>query len=263
VTAAATTVAAPRLLRDSALIAGRHLRVLQLNPDRMIYPLVQPVVLLVLFVSVLGNLAAAHLAGGSYREFLIPGIFIQNAALTAPVTGVAILRDADSGLADRFRSLPMPRSAVLIGRLASDALVFAAQAVLLLGVAALLGFHVRTGIAGMLGIVAVSVSFGVALAATCSWLALLLRDAETAQRVLFFPAIAITFVSSAFAPVGQLAGWLQPVARVSPVTAAAGVVRSLSSGAALAGPLVQLACWVACLAIVPGLLAVRRWQAAP
>jgi len=251
-----------RFARDTGLMAGRQLRVLRMNPGRLIYPLVQPLVLLVLFVSVLGNLAITRQAsGGSYREFLIPGIIIQNAALTAPTTGLALLRDASSGLADRFRSLPMSRAAVLIGRLASDAVLFAVQAVLLLCAAALLGFRVRTGLAGVAGVVAVTVAFGVAFAATSAWLALLIKDAETAERVLFFPAIAVAFVSSAFAPVSELAAWMQPIARANPVTAAADLVRSLASGTPAIGQLLQLACWVTALLLVPGILAVRRWQA--
>jgi ABC-2 type transport system permease protein len=77
----------------------------------------------------------------------------------------------------------------------------------------------------------------------------------------FFPAIAIAFVSSAFALVGELAGWMQPIARANPVTAAVGLIRSLASGGPAALPLPQLTCWVAGLIIVPGILAVRRWQA--
>lgn len=243
-------------------MAGRQLRVLRMNPGRLIYPLVQPLVLLVLFVSVLGNLAITRQAGGgSYREFLIAGIIIQNAALTAPTTGLALLRDAGSGLADRFRSLPISRPAVLLGRLASDAVIFAVQAVLLLGAAALLGFRVRTGLAGLAGMVTVAVAVGLAFATTSAWLALLIRDAETAERVLFFPAIAVAFVSSAFAPVGQLAAWMQPIARANPVTAAAGVVRSLASGTPASSQLLQVGCWVVALLLVPGILAVRRWQA--
>ena len=256
------TAASGRLARDTGLMAGRQLRVLRMNPGRLIYPLVQPLVLLVLFVSVLGNLAITQQAGGgSYREFLIPGVIIQNAALTAPTTGLALLRDAGSGLADRFRSLPMSRAAVVIGRLASDAVIFAVQAILLLGAAALLGFRIRTGLAGIAGVVAVAVAAGLAFAATSAWLALLIKDAETAERILFCPAIAIAFVSSAFAPVGELAAWMQPIARANPVTVAAGLVRSLASGTPTVSQLLQLACWVAALLLVPGFLAVRRWQA--
>lgn len=254
-----------RAARDSALIAGRNLRVLRKNPGRMIYPLVQPLVLLVMFVSVFGNLAIAGHAGGSsgtYREFLIPGIIIENAALTAPTTGLALLRDASSGLADRFRSLPMARAAVFAGRLASDAIVFAVQAVLLLVVATLLGFHVRHGLAGLAVITAVTTVFAAGVAVLSAWLALLINDPETAERVLFFPAIALVFISSAFAPVADLAGWMQPAARVNPVTAAAAVIRSVASGGPLTAPLLELGCWAAALILIPGALAVRRWNAA-
>lgn len=252
-----------RFARDSALVAGRNLRVLRKNPGRLIYPLVQPLVLLVMFVSVFGNLAlSGHAASGvSYREFLIPGILIENATLTAPTTGLSLLRDASSGLADRFRSLPMSRVAVLVGRLLSDALVFLVQAALLLGVGSALGLRIRGGAPETIAIVAVVVLFGLSIAALSAWLGLLLGDPETAERVLFFPAIALAFVSSAFAPVGLLAGWMQPVARANPVTAACGVIRSLASGGGLAFPLLALGCWVAGLLLVPGFLAVRRWMA--
>ena len=250
-----------RLARDSLLIAGRYLRVLRGSPGRLIYPLLQPVVILVLFVSVMENLASV--AGGSYRQFLIPGIMIQNVVLTAPVTGLAIVRDSGTGLADRFRSLPMPRSAVLIGRSLSDTVVFFAQALVMIAVAYLLGFRVRTGLAGIVGIIVVAIAFGTALGITCAWLALLIRDVETAERALYFPFIPLAFVSSAYAPVGRLAGWMQPIARVNPVSAAAAVLRALADGGPLGAAIIHLAAWTAVLAVVPGVLAVRRWQSSP
>jgi ABC-2 type transport system permease protein/oleandomycin transport system permease protein len=260
-----TATAHHHAARDSALIAGRNLRVLRKNPGRMIYPLVQPLVLLVMFVSVFGNLAITGHAGGAsgtYREFLIPGIIIQNATLTAPATGLSLLRDASSGLADRFRSLPMSRAAVLAGRLSSDAIVFAVQAILLLALATLLGFHVRHGLAAMAAITAVTVAFAVGFAMLSAWFALLINDPETAERVLFFPAFVLAFVSSAFAPVTDLANWMQPVARVNPVTDGAAVIRSLASGGPLAVPLLELGCWTAALILLPGILTARRWNAA-
>jgi oleandomycin transport system permease protein len=252
------------VFRDSGLIAGRYLRVLWMNPLRLLYPLVQPLILLVLFISVFGNLAAgSHQVAGAYRQFLIPGIIIQNAALTAPVTGLALLRDAGSGLADRFRSLPMSRAAVLIGRLASDAVVFTAQAVLLVSVAFGFGFVVTSGPAGVAAIVLVAVAFGLSISVASACLALMIRDAETAERVLYFPAIALSFVSSAFAPIAYLAKWMQPIARVSPVTAAADLIRSLAGGGGTAWPALLLGCWVVGLVVVTGTLAVRRWQSSP
>ena len=258
-----------RFARDSALIAGRNLRVLRKNPGRLIYPLVQPLVMLVMFVSVFGNLAlTGHAAGGgaSYREFLIPGIMIENATLTAPTSGLALLRDASSGLADRFRSLPMSRAAVLIGRLITDAIVFATQATLLLAAGYGFGFRIHGGLPFALAaaIIAAAVAFGLAFAVLSAWLGLLIGDPETAERVLFFPAIAVAFVSSAFAPVDLLASWMQPIARVNPVSAACAVIRSLATGGFATGslgfPLLVLGCWVLGLFLVPGVLAVRRWQ---
>jgi len=252
-----------RTLRDSGLVAGRNLRVLRKNPGRLIYPLVQPLVMLVMFVSVFGNLAmTGHAGGGSYREFLIPGIMIENAALTAPTSGLALLRDTSSGLADRFRSLPMSRAAVLIGRLMTDAVMFAAQAALLLAAGYGFGFRVRGGPWDVLAIIVAAVAFGLALAALSAWFGLLIGDPETAERVLFFPAIALAFVSSAFAPVGLLAGWMQPIARVNPVSAACAVIRLLAgSPGSLGFAVLELGCWVLGLFLVPGVLAVRRWQA--
>jgi oleandomycin transport system permease protein len=248
-----------RLARDSALIAGRYLRVLRASPARLIYPLLQPVLIMVLFVSVMENLASP-VAGASYRQFLIPGIMIQNVVLTAPVTGLAIVRDADTGLADRFRSLPMPRSAALIGRSASDTVVYFTQALVMIGVGCLLGFRVHTGLAGFAGIVAVAIGFGTALGITCAWLALLIGDVETAERALYFPFIPLAFVSSAYAPVDRLAGWMQPIARINPVSSAVAVLRALADGGPLAAPVLHLAAWTLVLAAVPGVLAVRRWQ---
>ena len=123
-----------------------------------------------------------------------------------------------------------------------------------------LGFRVSGGLPGYAAIAGITVVFGLALAVAAGWFALLLCDPETAERVLFFPAIALVFISSAFAPVNDLAGWMQPIARANPVTAAAAVLRSLASGGPLATPSVELACWLAALLLIPGTLAARHWN---
>jgi len=110
-------------------------------------------------------------------------------------------------------------------------------------------------------IVAVTVAFALGVAVLSAWLALLINDPETAERVLFFPAIALAFISSAFAPVADLAGWMQPLARANPVTAAAGVIRALASAGPAGVPLLELGCWTAALMLIPGFLAARRWNA--
>ena len=113
----------------------------------------------------------------------------------------------------------------------------------------------------MAAIVAVTVAFALGVAVLSAWLTLLINDPETAERVLFFPAIALAFISSAFAPVADLAGWMQPLARANPVTAAAGVIRALASAGPAGVPLLELGCWTATLMLIPGFLAARRWNA--
>ena len=138
------------------------------------FPILQPVILLVLFVAIFSGLASVP--GVTYRQFLVPGIIILNITLTTPTVGLGMVTDASTGLADRFRSLPMARSAVLTGRLLSEALVFLAQVVVLIAVASLMGFRIHSGIPGLVGIMLDGVAFGVALGVTECWLALRLRD---------------------------------------------------------------------------------------
>jgi ABC-type polysaccharide/polyol phosphate export permease len=133
--------------------------------------------------------------------------------------------------------------------------------VLLLAAGYGFGFRISGGPLSALAIVGAAVAFGLGFAVLSAWLGLLIKDPETAERVLFFPAIAVAFVSSAFAPIGLLANWMQPIARVNPVSAACGVIRALASGGSLGFPLLELCCWVLGLFLVPGFLAVRRWQA--
>jgi len=248
-----------RSAREALLICGRQLSIFRASPSRLLYPFIQPVVLLVLFLAIFAGLA--RVPGASYRQYLVPGIIVQNVALTAPTVGLGIVLDAASGIRDRFRSLPMARSAVLVGRMLAEGLIFTVQALLVLAVASLMGFRVRTGLPGMAGIVAVAVSFGIALGITMSWLALRISDPDTAGRALFLPMVPLTFISSTFTPIDRLAGWLQPVARANPVTAAVDLIRTLADGGPLGREPLYLVAWLAVLSIGPGLLAVRRWQA--
>jgi len=211
-----------------------------------------------LFLAIFAGLA--RVPGATYRQYLVPGIIVQNVALTAPTVGLGLVLDAASGITDRFRSLPIARSAVLLGRMLAESLIFLVQALLVLGVASLLGFRVRTGLPGMAGIVAVAVAFGLALGITMCWLALRINDPDTAGRALFLPMVPLTFISSTFTPIDRLARWLQPLARANPVTAAVNVIRTLAEGGPLGREPLYLAVWLLILSVPPGLLAVRRWQ---
>ena len=208
----------------------------------MIYPLVQPLVLLVMFVSVFGNLDVTGARRGGERN--VPPVPDPRHHHRERRAHRADHRARAAAGREQRPGRPVPLAAdVARGRARraarSDAIVFAVQAACC-SRSAFLGFHVRGGLFAAIVVVTVAFTFGVAFAALSAWLGLLINDPETAERVLFFPAIALAFISSAFAPVGLLAGWMQPIARVNPVSAACAVIRSLASG----GSARNIAQWV-------------------
>jgi ABC-2 type transport system permease protein/oleandomycin transport system permease protein len=145
-------------------------------------------------------------------------------------SGVGIAYDLQSGMIDRFRSLPIARSAFLVGRTLSDSLRLGLQSLLLIGAALIIGFSFHNGLLAALGMVVVIVMFGMALTAFSAWVGLAIKDPETVQPAVFIPVMPLVFTSSAFAPVSRLPGWMQPVAKVNPVTFAIDTARGLALG---------------------------------
>jgi ABC-2 type transport system permease protein/oleandomycin transport system permease protein len=131
---------------------------------------------------------------------------------------------------DRFRSLPIARSAFLVGRTLSDSLRLGIQSLLLVAAALAIGFSFHNGFLGAVGMVVVIVLFGMALTAFSAWVGLAIKDPETVQPAVFIPVLPLVFTSSAFAPVSRLPGWMQPVAKVNPITAAIDTARGLALG---------------------------------
>ncbi|HKA03633.1 MAG TPA: ABC transporter permease, partial [Acidimicrobiales bacterium] len=228
---AARAIAPPRVVFDVLLLAWRNLVKFGRNRRLMVLSTIQPVAQLVLFAFVFNGIA--HVEGVSYRQFVVPAVLIQTVVLAAMRTGVAVADDLDKGMIDRFRSLPISRSAVLVGRTVSDTLRLALQTVLLVIISIAIGFQFEEGFAEACGVVAVVVVFGLAFTSFAGWVGLRTGDPETAQTALLVPVLPLVFTSSAFSPVDRLPGFMQPIARANPVTAAVDLARSLSIG----GPL--------------------------
>src|SRR5260370_24231936 len=131
---------------------------------------------------------------------------------------------------DRFRSLPIARSAFLAGRPPSDSVRLGIQSLLPVAASLASGFSFHNGIAGAVGMVVVVILFGMALSAFWSWIGLAVKAPETVQPALFIPVLPLVFTSSAFAPVSRLPGWMQPVARYNPITSAIDTARGLALG---------------------------------
>jgi ABC-2 type transport system permease protein/oleandomycin transport system permease protein len=218
-----------RVLGDIGLVALRNLRKVQRSPGLIVFSTIQPLMQLVLFVYVFGAVARVG-TGISYKDFVVPAVLVQSLAFSAMGSGVGIAYDLQSGMIDRFRSLPIARSAFLVGRTLSDSFRLGIQSLLLVGFALVIGFKFHNGVFGALGMIAVIVLFGMALTAFSAWVGLAIKDPETVQPAVFIPVLPLVFTSSAFAPVSRLPGWMQPVARANPITAAIDTARGLALG---------------------------------
>jgi len=213
---------------DTTLVAGRNLRKLTRTPGLIVFSTIQPVMMLLLFSYVFGGVA-----GGSvpfYKTFIVPTVVVQSLTFAASSSGVGLANDLQSGMIDRFRSLPITRAAVLVGRSLSDAVRVFLQAALLLIVATIIGFRFPAGVDRGLLMLVVAVLFGVSLSIFSAWMGLSLKDPETVQVAAFVPIFPLIFASSGFAPISTLPGWMQEFARVNPFTAAVDTMRGLALG---------------------------------
>lgn len=218
-----------RVVGDIALVAGRNLRKVQRSPGLIVFSTIQPLMQLVLFVFIFGAIANIGTAT-SYKDFVVPAVLVQSLAFAAMGSGVGIAYDLQSGMVDRFRSLPIARSAFLVGRTVSDSLRLGLQSLLLVAAALIIGFHFHNGLLGAVGMIVVVVLFGIALTTFSAFVGLAVKDPETVQPAVFIPVLPLVFTSSAFAPVSKLPGWMQPLAKVNPITYAIDTARGLALG---------------------------------
>jgi daunorubicin resistance protein C len=215
-------------ISDTLLIAGRNLRKLVRTPGLIVFGTIQPVMMLLLFSYVFGGVAGASIP--FYKSFIVPTVVVQSLTFAASSSGVGLANDLQSGMIDRFRSLPINRGAVLVGRSMSDAVRIFLQASLLLIVAVIIGFRFPAGVDRGLLMLVIAVVFGSSLSVFMAYMGLALKDPETVQVAAFVPIFPLIFASSGFAPISTLPGWMQEFARINPFTAAVDTMRGLALG---------------------------------
>lgn len=215
---------------DSLLVARRNLVTLTRVPTVFIFELVQPIMFVLLFRFIYANNIANLPPALDYVQFLMPGIFIQNAIFGATTTAVGLAEDMKTGIIDRFRSLPMARSAVLLGRTTSDLAKNFLLVLIVVGVGYLVGFRFQNGFFAAVGVVVLALTVGFTFSWAMACIGLWLKKVEAVQAASFTLIFPIVFVSSAFVPVAGMASFLQPVARANPVTVWCNLARYLSIG---------------------------------
>ncbi|MDQ6819641.1 MAG: ABC transporter permease [Actinomycetota bacterium] len=247
-----------RLISDTLVIAERNLIRLPRAPELLLAFTVQPIMFVLLFRYVFGG--AIRTPGGSYAEFLIPGIIVQNIAFGGFVTALGLNEDMQKGLIDRFRSLPMARPAVLAGRTAADVVTNGISMTILLVTGLIIGFSFHTSVLHVIVGILLALAFGYAFSWVFAFLGLLVSTPEAANSVGFIAVFPLTFISSAFVPSQTLPPVLRAFADVNPFTIVVNEMRFLWTGQHSPDHLWQAFAWVVAILVVFSPLAVARYR---
>jgi ABC-2 type transport system permease protein len=253
--------------QDALVILWRNLKRIPRIPELAIFAIMQSVMFVLLFAIVFGG-AIPLPGGGSYREYLMPGIFAQTLSFAAITTTIGMTEDMTKGLMDRFRSLPMATSALLAGRTFADVIYNGGILIVLMLSGLAVGWRVRTDIWHFAAGVAVALLFSYAMSWVGVYLGQLVPTVEVAQQLGFIVIFPMTFVSNAFVPTSTLPGWLQPVANWNPVSALTAAMRNLWGNPnpfatdSFPGqhPVLLTLMWVVAALAVFAPLAVRRYR---
>ena len=252
---------------DTAVITWRTLKRIPRIPELAVFAILQSVMFVLLFAYVFGG-AIPLPGGGDYKEYLMPGIFAQTLAFASATTTIGITDDMQKGLVDRFRSLPMVRSAFLTGRTIADVAYNAGILVVLMLSGLVVGWRVRDGVLPFLGGFALALLFAYAMSWLGVYVGQLVPTVEVAQQVAFTVVFPITFLSNAFVPLTTLPGWLQTFAEWNPVSTITAAMRDLfgnpnpSSGSGFPAehPILMTVLWSLLIIAVFAPLAVRRYR---
>ncbi|HEV3451750.1 MAG TPA: ABC transporter permease [Acidimicrobiia bacterium] len=254
------TVGRPSVVGDALTIAWRNVLNIRRNPQLLVFATIQPVIFVLMFRYVFGG--AINVPGVPYVDYLMPGIFVQTVVFGALTTGVGLAEDLQKGLVDRFRSLPMARSAVLLGRTLADLLrnVFVVGLMCVVGLA--VGWNPTGGALSIVAGLGLVLAFAYSLSWVFAIVGLSVRDSETAQAASFPILAPLVFASSAFVPVASMPGWLQVFAKHQPVSVVVNAVRTLTLGGAVSSHVLSALAWIVGIVAVCAPLAVARYRRA-
>ena len=255
---------------DTLVITWRNLLRNVRLPQLLLFSTVQPVMFLLLFTYVFGGAIEGAVPGGyEYLQFLMPGLLIQIATFGAGQTAMGLTEDLQNGVVDRFRALPMARSAVLAGRTIADLLRNAAVLSLMLLVGFAIGFRYETSLLRFLGAFALGLLFAYSLSWMMATIGLKVRTPEAAQSAIFLPIFPLVFASSVFLPTQTMPEWLRSFADNQPITIIANALRGLMlgpdallPGQTVAGFVTSALLWIAGITAVFSVLAVRAYRRA-
>ncbi|MGB7450124.1 MAG: ABC transporter permease [Ornithinimicrobium sp.] len=212
-------------LADGWTITWRNVSKIKRSPDMLIFAVLQPIMFVLLFSQVYGGII--KIPGTDYTNYLMAGIFAQTVVFGSTFSGAAMAQDLKEGLIDRFRTLPMNPSAVLVGRTNSDLVLNSISMVIMIGTGFVVGWRFTNGVVSFLAGVALLLLFSYAFSWVMAWLGMVVRTPETINNASFMVLFPITFISNAFVPAESLPRPLEIFANWNPVSALVQAARDL------------------------------------
>ena len=255
-------------LTDAAAIAKRNVIKIKRVPEVLVFVLLSPIMFVLLFAYVFGG--SINIPGGSYREFLIAGIFAQTVVFGSIFTGAGLAEDIQKGIMNRFRSLPMSRSALLVGRTVSDVVYNAASLAIMALTGLLVGWRIDTGVLQGVAGFALLLLFAYAFSWIMAYIGLLVPSVEVINNASFMVTMPLTFVANTFVPAENLPPVLRTFALWNPVSAVTQATRELFGNIPpgtpdpatwpLQHPVLYTLIWAAAIIAVFAPLAVHRYR---
>lgn len=252
-------------IRDVVQITKRNLLRIVRIPQLVVFATIQPVMFLVLFNYVFGgalSFGGPVAEAGSYINWLIPGILVQTAVFGSSSTALGLTEDLAKGVIDRFRSLPMARSAVLAGRTFADLVRSAFVTALMLVAGLFMGWEPTQGFGSVVVGVSIALGFGYAMSWVMATVGLAVKNPETAQVASFLPLFPLVFASSVFVPTETMPDWLAAFANHQPITIITNAIRGLTLTGDVGNYVWLSLAWIVGIVAVFGPLAVRLYRRA-
>jgi oleandomycin transport system permease protein len=246
-------------LRHAVVLAKRSLIKTWRTPEALIDVTLQPVIFLLLFTYVFGG----AISGGSqhtYLQFLLPGLLGQSVAMAGISLGQNLNADIEKGVFDRFRSLPISRSAPLVGAVLADFARYLILCAVFFGFGSLIGFRIQTGPVQTLAAIVVTIAFALCFCWVSVFVGMIARTAGAVQGIMFLIVLPLSFGSNTFVDTATMPGWLQAFVKANPITHLVDTVRGLLLGGPVAGPLAWTLVWMVALLAVFVPLALRGYR---
>lgn len=257
-----------RIFRDSVIVAKRNLIKVKRVPDLLVFSTLSPIMFVLLFAYVFGS--AIAVPGVSYKEFLMAGIFVQTVIFGATITGVSLAEDLQKGVMDRFRSLPMARSAVVIGRTAADVGTNVLTVVIMSITGLIVGWRIHSSFLEAVAGYALLLLFAYAMSWVMALVGLSVKTPEVVNNASFIVIFPLTFIANTFVPTDNFPTVLRTLAEWNPVSSVTQAARELFGNTSPAVPApdawplqhaaLYSSAWIILLLLIFVPLSVRKYE---